>query len=296
MMAITCEKERSPAQPGDRELAIIRDLLRTVSGIEVREGQEGLIASRLGGRLAACGLSLGEYLDRLGTGRDLEELGRMVDALTTGHSTFFRHPAHFSRVVEHLAGRSGSQSTWEVWSAGCSSGEEPYSLAMAVADARAAGRPIAEGTILATDISSSALESAKKGCFPASSAAGLEEETRRRHFDFTLSASSGLLRVDEAVRRAVRFETRNLVGAWHDEARFAAIFCRNVMIYFDPPSRRRLISRLVDALEPGGLLCLSPVESAGVDDPGLETMAPAVFRKKRSSPWDDPGSLEGAGS
>jgi chemotaxis protein methyltransferase CheR len=253
-----------------------REISRTVhevAGILLPKGKEGLVRSRLAKRLRAVGVATyDEYLDHV-RARDGGELAQMVDALTTNKTNFFREPAHFDflrhRVLPTLAG-----GPLRFWSAGCSTGEEPYTLGMVLRDALPdlARRDV---KILATDISRRVLTQAKAGVYADGPASDIAPDVLRRHFTRT----TGGWEIAPAVRSLVTFASLNLMGAWPMRGPFQTIFCRNVMIYFDRPTQQRLVRRFHDLLAPGGYLFVGHSESLSAIDHGFAYVQPAVYRR-----------------
>ncbi len=257
------------------DYAAVAELLHRRCGIRLREGKEALVVSRLGHRVRALRLpSLSAYVAALTQGELADELPRFIDVLTTNKTGFFREPAHFEFLAEavlpRLAARGGEI---RMWSAACSSGEEPYTLAMVV---REQLPPTAAVRILATDISHRILAAAEAGRYPAAQAAGIPPALRQK---YGTPLADGGLEVKPAVRALVRFAHLNLMDPWPMRGPFDVILCRNVMIYFDRATQARLVERFVQLLPPGGILCVGHAESLTGIPHGLEQLQPAVYRK-----------------
>jgi chemotaxis protein methyltransferase CheR len=255
----------------------VRELVHRVSGIHLHTGKLELVRARLAPRLRELGMfDFRSYLDRVATDATDSELGRLVDLLTTNQTSFFREPRHFQilreRVVPELyrAGRP-----LRIWSAGCSSGQEPYSLAMALLHQLGAH---AHARILATDISARALAQARTGVYG-------EEAVRqvppplRRWLDRVGTRSPRRYRAGETLRAKVSFARHNLIGPWPMTGQFGLVCCRNVMIYFDRATQQRLVERFWSVLAPGGYLFIGHSESLAAHDHGLEYVQPAVYRR-----------------
>lgn len=260
-----------------QDFAAIRELLYRVSGIDLNEGKEGLVQTRLARRLRELGLAgYREYLDHVladGTG---SELSVMVDLLTTNKTDFFREEAHFSflRSVV-LPARPGPGMPLRIWSAGCSSGEEPYSIAILLREAL----PQAEADaarILGTDISERVLAVAREGVYTAAQLAGVEPALRRRYFS---REGADAFRAAGPLRSMVRFARLNLMADWPMRGPFDVIFCRNVMIYFDRPTQERLVQRYWELLAPGGYLFTGHSESLNPLSHRFRYVQPAVYRR-----------------
>jgi chemotaxis protein methyltransferase CheR len=247
-----------------------------VAGINLPSGKETLVRSRLARRLRALGLtSFDHYFEFLDSNAGAEEMPRLIDALTTNKTSFFRESEHFrflqkalTEQVEHTGPRV------RLWSAGCSTGEEPYSLAITLYDALP--KPGAcDMRILATDISHRVLETARAAEYPDDALDGVPGSVRARHFERGTSSSTWHVR--EHIRRWVTIAYLNLMEPWPMRGPFDAILCRNVMIYFDKPTQRQLIERFCSLLRPGGWLLVGHSESlSGLRD-GLKYIQPAVY-------------------
>ncbi|TCP37009.1 CheR family methyltransferase [Sphingomonas sp. BK235] len=251
--------------PADHQ-AIAR-LVYDELGILLPEGKAQLVYGRVAPRVRACGLdSVGAYVRLIE--QDEDERLRMFDAITTNHTAFFRESHHFDDFVERmwprLSQRLQSGGRVRLWSAACSSGEEPYSWLMAALgpDRTAAQRLLrADLKLLATDVSPSVLATARAGIYPAATLRTVPPALRNAW----LSGPSERQTVDPLLRDAIAFRPLNLLGAWPMRGRFDAICCRNVMIYFDEPTKARLQSRLADHLETGGMLYIGHSERLADD-------------------------------
>ncbi|HEU4630507.1 MAG TPA: protein-glutamate O-methyltransferase CheR [Gemmatimonadaceae bacterium] len=266
----------APALGAD-EFRAIAALVGRVAGINLPPGKEGLVRARLARRLRALDLDgFAAYLRHVeqdGTRRELKE---MVDALTTNKTSFFREPQHFDYLREAvLPAHVAAARPPRVWSAGCSSGEEPYTLAMVLHDALP---PALAGAarILATDISARMLARAGAATYAPELVAELPRDLVRRHFTAT---PDGQWTVAPPVRRLVRFARLNLVGAWPMRGPFDAIFCRNVMIYFDKATQAALVERFWALLAPGGHLFVGHSESLTGLAHRFAYVRPAVYVK-----------------
>ena len=237
----------------------VASLARAVAGINLVPGKEGLVRARLSRRLRAHGCAtFAAYLDLVDADRTHGELKAMVDALTTNKTSFFREPQHFDYLATSVLPQvaAGGRAP-RLWSAGCASGEEPYTLAMVVRET--IGAPLADATrILATDISARVLARAAEATYGAEIEGDVARARLRRHF---VAAGDGRWRVADPVRHLVRFARLNLMGAWPMRGPFDAILCRNVMIYFDKPTQAALVDRFWELLAPGGHLLVGHSES-----------------------------------
>jgi chemotaxis protein methyltransferase CheR len=268
----------------DREFREFAAFVHRQTGIALNETKRPLVCARLRKRLRYYGyVRLQQYYNHL-TERDPEgdELVRMVNALTTNKTDFFREAHHFTLLrTELLARRAAGDGPrrLRVWSAGCSSGEEAYSIAFTVL----AGLPDAadwDVRILASDIDTEMLARAERGVYPADRAAGVPATLRERFFLRGRGASAGLVRVRPEATRLVTFRRINLRDeSWPIRIAFDAIFCRNVLIYFDRALQQDVVGRLVDYLQPGGCLFLGHSESLLGMGTGLRPVGKTVYRK-----------------
>ena len=231
-----------------------RTLLRSIAGISLNDSKKMMVASRLAKRLRAMGLdSFPAYLDRVEA--ESEEWPHFVNALTTNLTAFFREPYHFPILLEHVmkkhAEAPGRPIT--VWSAGCSTGQEPYSMAMAFAEAF--GTLSFPVRIVASDIDTDALAYAERATYPLAKLEGLEPARLKRFFLRGTGANEGLARIHPDLRARVEFKRINLSeSTWPVPESIAAIFCRNVMIYFSRDTQAALVRRFAQRLSPDGLL------------------------------------------
>lgn len=249
-------------QPGDEPedldaatLGRVRALVHGTAGIVISDSKAGMIRARLARRLATTGFEdISTYLDHVQGSERGGELSELISAMTTNVTHFFREGYHFdalAREVVPVWTREGGLRS--LWSAGCASGEEAYSIAMTLRDA-GLGRDRVR--VLATDIDRAVLARAAIGIYPQKSVASIAPEVLDRHFH----AVEGGWRPCPALRRLVTFRALNLVERWPFPGGFDAIFCRNVAIYFDVETQHRLWRRMVSALKPGGRLFIGHSE------------------------------------
>jgi chemotaxis protein methyltransferase CheR len=250
----------------------IAALLHRESGIHLHRSKASRVYSRLAKRLRALRIeSFHEYCKLVA--EDGGERLNMLAALTTNVTRFFREPHHFehlkSSVLPQLLEAARRGAPVRLWSAGCSSGEEPYSIALTVLSLMpdAASRNI---KILATDIDPHMLAKGRGGVYSPGELAAVPAELRRRWFEPEPGEGQGSLRVGDDLRALVAFRALNLVGDWPMRGRFQAIFCRNVVIYFDETTQSRLWSRLLPLLAPGG--CLYIGHSERVTGPSMSAV------------------------
>lgn len=250
----------------DKEFRAIAATLHEHAGIVLGERKRELVYGRLSRRLRALGLaSFKQYVDRLhGPDADLEQ-AHFINALTTNHTQFFREPHHFDFIREvaipHWTRRARETDDWRLrlWSAGCSTGEEPYSLAMTLAKALE-HEPRWDWKVLATDIDTKTLQHGRMAEYAASVGASIPTDLRNA-YSKPVGRQSDRFRMNSNIRDRVVFNRLNLLGPWPITVRFDAVFCRNVIIYFDAETKSSLVSRYAKVLKPDGWLMLGHAES-----------------------------------
>ena len=269
----------------DSEFEFIRSLVYEHSRINLGPEKRELVASRLGKRLRATKApTLGDYCELLKEPRAEEELAHLIDAISTNHTFFFRECSHFDFLrkvaVPELTATLAPGVPFRIWSAACSTGEEPYSIAMTMAD-----ETIRCGwQITATDISHRVLREARLGVYREEMVQRLPPELVRQHFQRGFGPQEGKYRVKARLRERVTFHQLNLLDREPPFAdSFHVIFCRNVMIYFDRATQEELIARLVRRLVPGGYLCVGHAESLSVIKHSLRSRGPAIYQRPTTS-------------
>jgi chemotaxis protein methyltransferase CheR len=262
----------------------ISSMVKGLCGINLHDGKKALIKARLGKRLRTLGLrDFGQYLDRIRDDADGDETCAMLDALATNLTYFFREPGHFdflrTRVLPALRARRRQERRLRIWSAGCSSGEEAYSIAITLRDAMA-DLPAWDVGILGTDISTPMLRLAVAGVYGRDRLRQTPAHLVQEGFRCEVERGRTVYRVHESVRRMVHFARLNLMAAWPMRGQFDVIFCRNVMIYFDKPTQERLIERFHGQLAPGGTLLIGHSESLTGIRHALRYVQPTVYEKE----------------
>src|SRR5262245_37426573 len=255
------------------------------SRIRLGPDKQPMLANRLRKRLRALGLvSYDDYCALLRSAHGPDEIEQLVDLISTNHTRFFREPEHFTfftgRLLPELLPRLVAEgSPLRVWSAAASSGEEPYSMAIVLAEFFREHSSV-DWRVEASDISRRMLAEAERGIYPLDSRHALPPELLRRYFQRGVAAQDGTCRVKADLRKRVRFQRINLFQAEYPVPRDQhVIFCRNVMIYFDQPSRAVLIHKLFRQLAPGGFLVIGHSESLMGIRHDLELVRQSVFRK-----------------
>jgi chemotaxis protein methyltransferase CheR len=262
------------------EFENIRQLLYRLCGIHLNPGKEGLVKSRLMKRLRTLNLgSFAEYLNYMDNDHSGQELTTMIDLLTTNKTSFFREAEHFeflkSQVLPALLAR---KQPLRIWSAGCSSGEEPYTLAIVLREA-IPDIDRRDVKILATDISTQILAKAKEGKYGRECMEEMEPKLLHKYFTMARSQETRLFQVKDHLRSLIRFARLNLMQPWPMRGPFDVIFCRNVMIYFDKSTQRELVRRYWEILKPGGYLMVGHSESLTNTSKEFRYVQPAVYQK-----------------
>ena len=262
----------------EAELSRIVRLVYERSGITLHAGKRALVLARLQKRLRAGGFSrFRDYLAHVAADTSGVEITALLDAIATNHTSFFREPQHFEFLRSTLAANLGSGPI-RVWSAACSSGEEPVTLAITLLDALESHHH-ERIRILASDLSTKALAAASTGVYKMERVAGIPLDVLRRHFERGLGKQTGQARVAAHVRRLIEYRQLNFLEASDLGERFEVVFCRNVMIYFDRDVQQRVVSLLERHLAPGGYLFISHSESLNGTSHGLRWVAPAVYQR-----------------
>lgn len=257
----------------------LASLMRARTGIVLKDHKIDMVYGRLARRLRELKLkTFDDYINYAQGPDGTKEFTELMNALTTNLTRFFREDHQITHFVETaLKNRTKLTDDILVWSAGCSTGQEPYSLALATAGAWSP-TTLARLKILATDIDTRVLATAERGLYPLSK---LEEVPPRLH-KFTTTEKE-VFGVSQALRNRIFFRVLNLMGPWPHRKQYDAIFCRNVLIYFDKPTQKTLISRYVNLLKPGGRLYLGHSESLAGEGHGLTTLGRSIFEKPRTA-------------
>jgi len=248
---------------GEDDFQALRMLVKSVTGIHLSDQKRELVYGRLTRRLRALQLrTFAEYRERLKG--DTQELAELCNAITTNLTSFFREPHHFQYLREHvlapLAADPKGSGRLRIWSAGCSTGEEPYSIAMTVLETLPDPSRW-DVRILATDLDSEVLERARRGIYPAERTAAVAPERLQRFFVERQEAGVACRQVAPQVAALVTFKQLNLIHPLPMKGPLDAIFCRNVVIYFDKETQRELFARIARLQRPGDLLFLGHSES-----------------------------------
>jgi chemotaxis protein methyltransferase CheR len=277
-----------PFSEADLSAATFRFLANIVyarSRIRLGADKKSLVAGRLARHLEARGCtSFADYCHLLQRPGAEDEIGTLIDLITTNHTQFFREPAHFEILARELlpglaSGAVAAARPLRLWSAAAASGEEPYSMAIVLAE-QARHQPGFAWEVHATDISRRMLDRCRLGIYAADKARLPDPGLLPRYFRKGIGSRAGCVRLKPEIRRQVRVEHVNLFQPDYPVPRgLDVVFCRNVMIYFDAESRQELVGRLFDQLAPGGYLFVGHAESLLGLTHRFETGRPGVYRR-----------------
>ena len=260
----------------DQEFAQFRDMIYRIAGISMSPAKKQLVSSRLAKRLRHHNLtSYGDYFRLINSAHGKAELQVAVDSLTTNETHFFREPKHFDFLRQRVIPARKAGRGLRVWSAACSSGEEPYSIAMML-DELLGKEP---WEVVASDISTHILEKARSGLYPIARLPEIPKNYLNRYCLKGVGEHDGTLLIEQSLRDRVRFIPHNLTETPAKLGEFDVIFLRNVMIYFDQETKRQVVSRLLPLLRPGGYFLVGHSESLNGVTEDVRLVVPAVYRK-----------------
>lgn len=239
------------------ELGKISELIYQRAGIVLTPQKRDMVYNRLSRRIRELGMQgFSDYIDLLISHPDDSEWQIFINSLTTNLTSFFREAYHFPILARHAKSRGG---LYSVWCAAASTGEEPWSIAMTLEEVL--GRSITGPRVLATDIDTDVLEKAVQGIYRLTDLESLTEQQKKTFFLRGTGAQKEWVKIKDEYRNTVQFRQLNLIdNQWNISTKFDAIFCRNVMIYFDQKTQERLVSRFARMLKPGGFLFLGHSE------------------------------------
>jgi chemotaxis protein methyltransferase CheR len=262
------------------EFKRFQTLIYDESGISLNDQKQGLVASRLSKRLRELKLSsLSEYHAHVTKDPSQEEFTRMLDLISTNKTDFFREPKHFDFLREEILPQLESEKRIRIWSSACSTGEEPYTIAMTLHDG-VSDATLWNCKILASDLSTRVLAKAAAGVYDADRVHDVPPETVRRHFLRGRGASDGMIKVKPHLSAMIQFRRLNLMDEQFPiKNPLDLIFCRNVMIYFDRPTQERLVNKCYRYLKPGGYLFIGHSESLQWVTHPFTVVAPTIYRK-----------------
>jgi len=251
----------------------VRELIRAKAGIDLSTAKQNMVYSRLSRRLRECGhTSFRSYLDSLRSAPE-SEWQQFINCLTTNLTSFFRESHHFDTLASEL--QRSTRGPLRIWSCAASTGEEPYSIAMVVEESRVS----AQVSIDASDIDTQVLATAQEGTYHLDNAQSLGETRLRRFFLKGSGANSGRVRVKPELRARVNFRSFNLLSPVWPAQRYDFIFCRNVMIYFDRETQRKVLQRLHQAMVPQGVLFVGHSENFTEHKDLFQLTGKTVYRR-----------------
>lgn len=260
----------------NQEFAQFQKLLYEVAGISLSESKKPLVCGRLSKRLRFHRFSsFGEYFRFLISNRESGELQVALDLLTTNETYFFREIKHFNFLQEKILPLVQPTRPFRVWSAACSSGEEPYSIAMVLAERLSGGR----WEIVGSDLSTQVLEKARSGHYPIAQAKDIPKPYLIKYCLKGVGAQQGTFRIQHTLCSRIGFRQINLNAPLPNLGEFDVVFLRNVMIYFDMKTKQQVVGRIVSLLRRGGYLFVGHSESLNGIASELETVMPSIYRK-----------------
>jgi len=287
-MTTTASRLASRQASGEKEFPMTdKDFKRIVSlsgqytGIVLGEHKRDMVYGRIARRVRKNGLqTFSQYLDFL-EANPTRELSEFINAITTNLTSFFRENHHFEalekKVLPEFKQRNADSKRLRIWSAGCSTGPEPYSIAITLK--KSAFPPNWDVKVLATDLDSNVLEKAASGIYPSSELDGLDASVVRNYFNN--SASGKEIKVKDSVGELIYFKRLNLLENWPMSGPFDIIFCRNVVIYFDKETQKKLFEKYANMLVPGGYLFIGHSENLhGISD-RFQNLGQTIYRKIR---------------
>ncbi|MRR16914.1 MAG: protein-glutamate O-methyltransferase CheR [Deltaproteobacteria bacterium] len=253
-------------------------------GIYLHEGKKELVKARLSKRLRAGSYkSFSEYYRYVTTEEGTNELVSMIDSISTNLTSFFREESHFARLGYILlraiekSDQRGSKNSFKIWSAGCSTGEEPYTLAMTVKET--IGQHSLDASILATDISTKVLKIAEAGIYGQEKIKNISTDILKKYFQVGTGQSTGYVRIKNDVKKMITYQRFNLMDRFHAQNNFDVIFCRNVMIYFDKKTQNVVVNKFYDSLRNGGYFFVGHSESLTGLKHQFKYVEPSVYVK-----------------
>ncbi len=269
----------------EKEFEFISDLVYKHCGINLHQGKKELVRARIAKRLRATGhKTVADYMKFVLEDQSGGEFTHMIDAISTNLTSFFRENQHFQfltgQFLPQLLERKKKtgQHNIRAWSAACSSGEEPYTMAITLSEA-VDGKGAWDIKILATDISTHVLRIAQNGTYDMKRVEPVPPQLRHKYFTTNKMEDQTVAQVSPHLKEMIRFRHLNLMQAWPFKGPFDFIFCRNVMIYFDKPTQQSLVRRFHECLAPGGLLFTGHSESLTGIEHSFKYVQPTIYRR-----------------
>lgn len=260
------------------DFGYIVEQAKLYAGIALSPQKKDMVYSRLARRVRALGLSsIRDYCKLLDSDRREEEIGHFINAITTNLTSFYREAHHFTHLQQQLA-KAKAGDRIRLWSAGCSAGMEPYTMALTCASALPNLRSY-DIKILATDIDTNILDRAAKGMYPEKDMEKVPRKLLEEHFTRQVQDKEVFYEADAELKRLIAFKSLNLMGDWPMKGPFDAIFCRNVMIYFDRETQNTLLKRFAKLLKPKGYLYIGHSESVRDLDSTFRLLNNTIYQK-----------------
>lgn len=261
----------------DQEFALFQRLLYKISGINLSENKKVLLVGRLQKRLREYGFeTYTQYYRLLSSGEHPVEVQTMVDLMTTNETYFFREPKHFDFLRDEILRHRRDNEPFRIWSAASSTGEEAYTMAMVLAEAL----PRQPWEVVGTDISTQVLEKARRGHYGLDRNEGIPQEYLHKYCLKGVRSQAGTFLINAALRERVHFHHANLTQPLPAElGLFEVIFLRNVMIYFDQETKRKVVNHLIQHLKKGGYFLIGHSETLNGIESGLQMLRPTIYRK-----------------
>ena len=268
----------------DREFEAVRNKVYELAGISMSDAKRTLVVSRLSKIVRRLNLdTFTAYLDHLDRNATPDEIQEFINALTTNLTRFFREDHHFAHLNDYIGSivnnpANPNRSRLRIWSAGCSTGQEPYTIALSLLNAHPALKKW-DFKILATDIDTNVLEKAKTGIYKAGDLSGLSQE-RMNMFE---RAGDGTVKIPEHARSLVTFKPLNLMEGWPMRGPFDAIFCRNVAIYFNKPTQEKMFTRMGELLAPNAFMYIGHSENLNSVADKFKLVGKTIYQNKLGS-------------
>ncbi|MDX1678889.1 protein-glutamate O-methyltransferase [Arsukibacterium sp.] len=260
----------------DKEFDNFQRWLYQTAGIKLSPVKKALVAGRLFKRLKHFQLtSYGEYFSLIIGGEHPAELQLALDLLTTNETYFFREPKHFEFLSQQILPHASAGRPFRIWSAASSSGEEPYSLAMVLAE----HLPVNAWQLLGSDISNQVLEQARSGHYPLSRATNIPKPLLQKYCLKGIGNQEGTFIINKQLREKIQFRQINLISPFPDLGLFDVIFLRNVMIYFDQETKQKVVANMLPLLRSGGYFIVSLSESLNGVTEALKLITPSIYQK-----------------
>ncbi|HSC69518.1 MAG TPA: CheR family methyltransferase [Cellvibrio sp.] len=268
------EMESTTPIPSDKEFQLFQQLIQEKLGIFLPAQKKALLSNRLWKRLQACEVNgFSDYYRLIQSPQGKNELNIALELITTNETYFFREQKHFDYLQEEILPKLRPSGNFRVWSAASSTGEEPYSIAMVLKD-----RCPCEWELLCSDVNRTVVEQAKVGIYPEMRVKNIPPDYLRRFCRKGVGQQQGNVRVTAELRDAVQFFTLNLHESFPDIGKFDLVFLRNVLIYFENDNKARILERIAEKLNPGGILFVGHSESLHGISTRFTPVKPAIYR------------------